>query len=40
MVVVDVDDVVVVVVRQPPEPQASQQLGSGALHALPLFGAP
>ena len=39
MVVVDVEDVVVVVVRQPPETQASQQLGTGALHALPPFGA-
>ena len=39
MVVVEVDDVVVVVVRQPPETQASQQLGTGALHALPPFGA-
>ena len=39
MVVVEVDDVVVVVVRQPPEPQASQQLGTGAPHALPPFAA-
>ena len=39
MVVVEVDDVVVVVVRQPPEPQASQQLGTGALHTPPPFGA-
>ena len=39
MVVVDVEDVVVVVVRQPPETQASQQLGTGALHALPPFSA-
>ena len=39
MVVVDVEDVVVVVVRQPPETQASQQLGTGALHVLPPFGA-
>ena len=36
MVVVEVDDVVVVVVRQPPETQASQQLGTGALHAPPV----
>jgi hypothetical protein len=39
MVVVDVEDVVVVVVRQPSETQASQQLGTGALHARPPFGA-
>ena len=39
MVVVEVDDVVVVVVGQPPEPQASQQLGTGAPHALPPFAA-
>ena len=39
MVVVEVDDVVVVAVRQPPEPQASQQLGTVAPQALPPFGA-
>jgi hypothetical protein len=39
VVVVDVDDVVVVVVRHPPDPHASQQLGTDALHALPPFGA-
>jgi hypothetical protein len=39
MVVVEVDDVVVVVERHPAAPQASQQLGTDAPHALPPFGA-
>jgi len=38
VLVVEVDDVVVVVAQPPPASQASQQLGTTPMHALPPFG--